>query len=74
MQGTTGGGGRFTMEGHVLKEEKCQYEVRFCSNSLTGREGSARLEVKGQMEVRVTAQGSLVQSRTSNGLWFELLS
>lgn len=59
------------MEGHVLKEEKCQYKVRFCSNSLTGR---ARLEVKDQMEVRVTVQGSLVQSRTSNGFWFELLS
>lgn len=42
------------MEGHVLKEEKCQYKVRFCSNSLTGREGRARLEVKDQMEVRVT--------------------
>lgn len=62
------------MEGHVLKEEKCQYKVRFCSNSLTGREGRARLEVKDQMEVRVTVRGSLVQSRTSNGLWFELLS
>lgn len=42
------------MEGHVLKEVKCQYKVRFCWNSLTGGEERARLEVKGHMEVRVT--------------------
>lgn len=60
MQGTTGGGGRhFEMEGHVLKEVKCQYKVRVCSNSLTGREERARLEVKGQMEVRVTGRREL---------------
>ncbi len=61
MQGTTGRGGCFEMEGQVLKVQ-CQYKVRWCWNSLTGRGESTP-----------GGQGSNGGSGGSNGLRFELL-